>query len=281
MPDIDFPDADADDLTDDDDDDDADGPTGTPEDEPLALPSDFTAAERDDLGLQALAAVERRIRLGHAYDLLDGIKQSLNHQGAFLLDKRKHARGQKDNTRSQTQVNAAVARTRSIAGLYNYNRDRLFALSCDESDILPRLNLDTDLKGKNWNKPRQLGDSRDEASWIWTVVGDAGFPATLHTDRCAVDRVQWFRAKAEMTRANEEVNKLHAEFKRTILGFKNMSKAWEAVSTKKDLSRGAQVYAWKKADMFSKMSLQCANAFASTRRDHEEKWDYAKVNQSL
>ncbi|TFY63889.1 hypothetical protein EVJ58_g2973, partial [Rhodofomes roseus] len=275
MPEIDFPDADGELDDDDDDDDDDDTTTGTPEDEPLALPSDFTATERDDLGLQALATIERRIRVGHAYDLLDGIKQSLNHQGAFLLDKRKHARGQKDNTRSQTQVNAAVARTRAIAGLYNYNRDRLIALSCDDSDVLPQLNLDSDLKGKNWNKPRQLGDSRDEASWIWTVVPPWRSEGQAEAWQLEVDRVQWFRAKAEMTRANEEVNKLHAEFKRTILGFKNMSKAWEAVSAK-DLSRGAQVYARKKADMFSKMSLQCANAFASTRRDYQEKWDYAK-----
>ncbi|KAH9836458.1 uncharacterized protein C8Q71DRAFT_707931, partial [Rhodofomes roseus] len=241
--------------------------------------------ERDDLGLQALATVERRIRVGHAHDLLDGIKQSLNHQGAFLLDKRKHARGQKDNTRSQSQVNAAVARTRNIAGMYNYNRDRLIALSREESDVLPWINLDTDLKGKNWNKARQLGDSREEQSWIWTVVppwrSGVQVEAWQLEAMFAVDRVQWFRAKAEMTRANEEVNKLHAEFKRTILGFKNMSNAWEAVSTQQMLSRGAQAYARKKADIFSKMSLQCANAFASTRRDHEEKWDYAKVNQAL
>ncbi|TFY52044.1 hypothetical protein EVJ58_g10233 [Rhodofomes roseus] len=225
----------------------------------------------------ALATVERRIRVGHAHDLLDGIKQSLNHQGAFLLDKRKHARGQKDNTRSQSQVNAAVARTRNIAGMYNYNRDRLIALSREESDVLPWINLDTDLKGKNWNKARQLGDSREEQSWIWTVVPPWRSGVQVEAWQLEVDRVQWFRAKAEMTRANEEVNKLHAEFKRTILGFKNMSNAWEAVSTQQMLSRGAQAYARKKADIFSKMSLQCANAFASTRRDHEEKWDYAKV----
>ncbi|KAH9932518.1 uncharacterized protein B0H18DRAFT_860635, partial [Fomitopsis serialis] len=247
-------------------DDDDDEGSGTPEDEPLALPSDFSHSEREDLGLQVLALFERRIRVGHAYDLLDAIKQSLNHQGAFLLDKRKHARGQKDNMRSQTQVNAAVARTRAMAGLYNYNRDRLIALNWDESDVLFTINLDQDLKGKNWRSPRQLGDSRQEPSWIWT--SNANDHSVTHDG--SVDRVQWFRARAEKDRANEEVNKLHAEFKRTILGFKNMSNAWQAVSTKPELSEGARVYARKKADMFSKLSLQCANQFASTRRDHED-----------
>ncbi|KAH9907106.1 uncharacterized protein B0H18DRAFT_849414, partial [Fomitopsis serialis] len=235
--------------------------------EPLAFPSDFSAHEREDLGLQALAIFERRIRVGHAYDLLDGIKQSLNHQGAFLLDKRKHARGQKDNMRSQTQVNTAVAHTRAIAGLYNYNRDRLIALCADQADILTAINLDNDLKSKNWRSPRQLGDSREEASWIWKVVPPWRTEGEAEAWQLEVDRVQWFRARAEKDRANEEVNKLHAEFKRTILGFKSMSNAWEAVSTKTDLSEGARVYARKKADMFSKLSLQCANHFASTRKD--------------
>ncbi|KAH9928328.1 uncharacterized protein B0H18DRAFT_857014, partial [Fomitopsis serialis] len=236
--------------------------------EPLALPSDFSETEREDLGLQALAIFERSIRVGHAYDLLDAIKQSLNHQGAFLVDKRKHARGQKDNTRSQTQVNAAVGRTRAMAGLYNYNRDRLVALKSDESDIMSAIDLDKDLKGKNWRSPRQLGDSHAEPSWIWTAVPPWRTEAEAEAWQLeVVDRVQWFRARAEMERANEEVNKLHAEFKRTILGFKNMSNAWESVSTKATLSEGARVYARKKADMFSKLSLQCASTFASTRKD--------------
>ena len=72
---------------------------GSPEEEPLALPSDFSASERRDMGLEALAVFERWIWLGHAYDLIEAVKQSINHQGAFLVDKRKHARGQKANTR--------------------------------------------------------------------------------------------------------------------------------------------------------------------------------------
>lgn len=185
MPGVDFPDANGNEVDDaaladdgDDDDDDDEATAGSPEDEPLALPSEFSASERRDMGLEALAVFERRIRVGHAYDLLDAVKQSVNHQGAFLLDKRRHARGQKDNTRSQQQVSDAAARTRSLAKLYNYNRDRLLALSEGEpSDVLKRINLKDDLKSKNWRAPRQQGDSREERAWIWTVVPPWTSPA--------------------------------------------------------------------------------------------------------
>lgn len=155
---------------DDDDIDDIDDTTA-PEEEPLGIPSDFSLSERKTLGLEALAVFERRIRNGCAFDLLTAVKESLNHQGAFLAEKQRHARGQKDNTRSQKLVTNAAARTRVLAGLYNYNRDRLLHLSEGiATDILRPINIETDLKSKNWRKPREQGDSREEQAWIWTVV---------------------------------------------------------------------------------------------------------------
>ncbi|EPS97783.1 hypothetical protein FOMPIDRAFT_1127848 [Fomitopsis schrenkii] len=285
MPGIDFPDSgdvdghdgDFENLTDDEDDDGA--TAGSPEDEPLALPSDFSTSERRELGLDSLAVFERRIRVGHAYDLLDAVKQSINHQGAFLVDKRKHARGQKDNTRSQKQVSAAAARTRSLAQLYNYNRDRLIALSDGEpSDVLKSISLKDDLKSKNWRVPRQQGDSREECAWIWTVVPPWTSPAEADAWQLEVDRVQWFRARADMTRVKEEINKLHAEFKRACLGFESMAVSWDACTASSDLSDGAKAYAKKKADMYRKLGSQCAAAFAKARKDPGEKWDYSSVS---
>lgn len=148
-----------------------DNDTGTPEEEPLALPSDFSSAEREELGLGALAVFEHRIHLGHAHDLLQAVKLSINHQGAFLADKKKHAHGQKDNMRMQTQVNAAAAHTRLLAGLFNLNRDRLLVLSeVTTIDGLPPIDIKKDLRSRNWQKPREQGDSRDEPSWIWAVT---------------------------------------------------------------------------------------------------------------
>ncbi|EPS92648.1 hypothetical protein FOMPIDRAFT_1137502, partial [Fomitopsis schrenkii] len=246
---MDFPEIDAG-VVDDQDDDEA----GTPEEEPLALPSDFTSVEREELGLSALAVFEHRICMGHAHDLLSAIKLSLNHQGAFLADKKKHARGQKDNTRAQTQVRVAAARTRMLAEVFNYNRDRLLILSGSMTiDGLPAIDMEKDLKSRNWQKPREQGDSRHEPSWIWTVTppwSSAGDTAAWQSEG-ELDRVQWFRARAEVARINEEVNKLHAEFKRTHQGFKSMASAWEALLTCTDLSDGARAYACKKVAMYN------------------------------
>ena len=121
--------------------------------------------------MDVLGVFERRIRLGHAYDLLSTLKLSLNHQGAFLVDKQKHARGQKDNTRAQKQVNDAVARTRRVAELYNYNCGRLQALSGgDVVDLPSSIDYSKDLKCNNYRTPRQQGDSHDTPSWIWSAV---------------------------------------------------------------------------------------------------------------
>ena len=286
-------------LPSDDNDDDDDGVTdddaAAPEDEPLALPSDFSQSERRSLGLEALAVFERRIRNGCAYDLLTAVKESINHQGAFLAEKQRHARGQKDNTRSQKMVSNAAARTRVLAGLYNYNRDRLLQLSDGvATDILSAINLETDLKSKNWRKPREQGDSREQPAWIWTAVplwatsaevdawqleGSTIFRVRWVTlISITVDRVQWFRARADLACVNEEINKLHAEFKRLILGFSNMSRAWQGTAANPLLSRGSQAYALKKAGMFNTLSQQCASVFAAVRKDHTEKWDYSKVS---
>lgn len=197
---IDFPEVDGNEVDDSalpdlDEDEGEEATAGSPEEEPLALPSDFSASERRDMGLEALAVFEHRIRLGHAYDLIEAVKQSINHQGAFLVDKRKHARGQKANTRSQRQVSGAAARTRSLANLYNYNRDRLLALSDGEpTDILKRININDDLKSKNWRAPRQQGDSREERAWIWTVVPPWTSPAEVDAWQLEGKPVLAFRA---------------------------------------------------------------------------------------
>ena len=94
----------------------------------------------------------------------------------------------------------------------------------------------------------------------------------------AVDRVQWFRARADLTRVQEEINKLHAEFKRACLGFEALAAAWEGRTEGPGLSHGARAYAKKKADMYRRLGGQCAAAFAKVRKDPEEKWDYCSVS---
>ncbi|EPS92525.1 hypothetical protein FOMPIDRAFT_1056784 [Fomitopsis schrenkii] len=80
-----------------------------------------------------------------------------------------------------------------------------------------------------------------------------------------------------MMRVKEEINKLHAEFKRACLGFESMAAAWDARTVGSDLSDGAKAYTKKKADMYRKLGSQCSAVFAKARKDPEEKWDYSSI----
>lgn len=97
----------------------------------------------------------------------------------------------------------------------------------------------------------------------------------------SVERVQWFRASAEKTRVDEEVNKLHAEFRRTILAWNNMAAAWASTSLLRHVSKGATAYANKKAAMYKRMAEDCEKVYVSSRRDPDgSKLDYS-VHSSI
>ncbi|KIM46597.1 hypothetical protein M413DRAFT_22998 [Hebeloma cylindrosporum] len=65
------------------------------------------------------------------------------------------------------------------------------------------------------------------------------------------DRVQWFRAEAEMQRWQEEWEIKQADFLRCICMFSTMSDVWQALG--KDNIKGKAAYAKKKSAMFKAM----------------------------
>ncbi|GBE80499.1 hypothetical protein SCP_0302140 [Sparassis crispa] len=94
---------------------------GQPESEALVLPSDFSSGKRKMFALEILTSFEKRIQIGLTHNLLSAIKESLGHQGAFLSDKTKHVRGQKDNMRAQKMIQNAAEHSRSLTQRYNHN----------------------------------------------------------------------------------------------------------------------------------------------------------------
>ncbi|GBE87373.1 hypothetical protein SCP_1100480 [Sparassis crispa] len=208
MPKVELPDAE--DVEDDEDDE----MHRRPESEVLALPSDFSSSERQTFGLEILATFERRIRMGQAYDLLSAIKESLWHQGAFLSDKTKHVQGQKDNTRAQRMIQSVAKHTRSLARRYNHNRQRLIDLRMDDDDSpLRTIDLKKDLTIKNIRVAHSLGDSKEVRVWFWNVAPPGATAQDVAAWAVEVERVEWFRASAEKACHDEEVNKLHEEFR--------------------------------------------------------------------
>ncbi|OCH85160.1 hypothetical protein OBBRIDRAFT_692560, partial [Obba rivulosa] len=224
----------------------------------LALPGDFSAEQFEEYGLISLGVVKMRLHLGRGYNLLGAVRQAVQHRGAFIEEKVKNSRGTKDNTRAQTIIKQAKTQLDNLANKYNENWDRLASLlrvllrdkltAAERNDLkaLRRLDLQTDLRARDIQAARTLGDSRFVGSWIWSVhAGGSG--------REEAERVEWFRARAEKERYDEEVNILHAEFRRTIKSFMKMSEVWEAAARKSDRSPGAKAYAKQKSFMFKRM----------------------------
>ncbi|KAF8966729.1 hypothetical protein BDZ97DRAFT_1756333 [Flammula alnicola] len=73
------------------------------------------------------------------------------------------------------------------------------------------------------------------------------------------DRVQWFRAEAEMQRWQEEWEIKQVEFLRCIRYFEQMSITWNELATRS--SGGKAAYAKKKSAMFHEMTTHARNLF--------------------
>src|SRR5262245_64135092 len=74
------------------------------EHEILFLPSDFPCGEREKVEATALGVEEAKLREGEAFDALRAIQNAVKTMTALLDRKRKHARGQADNTRASTYI---------------------------------------------------------------------------------------------------------------------------------------------------------------------------------
>ncbi|KAK6984264.1 hypothetical protein R3P38DRAFT_3332856 [Favolaschia claudopus] len=74
------------------------------------------------------------------------------------------------------------------------------------------------------------------------------------------DRVQWFRAEADMQRWQEQIEQKLAELSRTRRSFKKMESVWTELATSQPSDRpGAAAYARQKAAMYQKRSSEAHN----------------------
>ncbi|KAK7021435.1 hypothetical protein R3P38DRAFT_2435965, partial [Favolaschia claudopus] len=87
---------------------------------------------------------------------------------------------------------------------------------------------DKDLYTTDVNEPHQLRDGSKVEGWIWRI-GKYGNPSPEEQAQMSLD-VQWFRARADMERWQEEVEILAQEFRRSIKGFTKMRDVWTSLA---------------------------------------------------
>lgn len=94
----------------------------------------------------------------------------------------------------------------------------------------------------------------------WEAEGNTCFCVERQMLICFIsgDRVQWFRAEAEMQRWQEQVEQKLAELLRTIRSFGKMKETWTELSlTQASNLPGHVAYAKKKASMYETMENDC------------------------
>ncbi|KAJ7056074.1 hypothetical protein C8F01DRAFT_1257888 [Mycena amicta] len=99
--------------------------------------------------------------------------------------------------------------------------------------------------------PQQNKDTNDRPSgWIWNL-GKLSKMSDTEMDEWSRegDRVQWFRAEAEMKRWQGQKEQKIAELLRTRRSFQKMDTTWTQLAAQNDLA-GYQAYARQKAAMY-------------------------------
>ena len=156
-------------------------------DEVFALPSDFTTDELEEYEITHLVQFELALRVGLAFDQLDGLRKTVRHRASLIGDKISTARGQKVNKDAQEHIQRIKTLAVRLSEVYNDNFSRIERLRGKaynpSSDPSPGARLrkvvpESDLTLANLDV-RVLGDSKVTASWIWEVFE----PATGQTTK--------------------------------------------------------------------------------------------------
>jgi hypothetical protein len=81
-----------------------------------------------------------------------------------------------------------------------------------------------------------------------------------------VDRVKWFRERANRDRLREETEILEAEFERTTASHTCMANVWNQLADRCIRNPGAAAYACKKVAMYTQLAAECTHMYQDAKR---------------
>ncbi|KAJ7840097.1 hypothetical protein B0H14DRAFT_2587662 [Mycena olivaceomarginata] len=202
---------------------------GEPEKMRLLLPSDFSPADRARLELSGLATAEYGLHEGQAHDALADLRTAI--------------------------------RTKNLQSEFEED-GHLRALGLPKGDAT----LQPLSRNEQWGKggvALKVIRSKDREPWFWAAQRPAGLDAKAEADwEEEMDRVQWFRERALMKRANEEVEILEVEFERSIRWFLKNSENWTTMAERERRAdyvdnQGWRAYAHKQAIIYADLAREC------------------------
>ncbi|KAG7086172.1 hypothetical protein E1B28_002131 [Marasmius oreades] len=197
----------------------------------LYLPSDFSQQERKKLSLDLLSSIELKLREGECNDAIVGLCDAINYKTVMRENQRANSHGVIQNTRSVKWLKTAEVKKQLHATHYRASRLAILGLlGIDDSPDYPVLK-DEDMYAKNPTVARELGDGKRVDAWIWRYGQLKGLGTKAKADFLTeMERVQWFRAKADMERLVEEVELLEEEFRCLTRACRAMTSYWSQLA---------------------------------------------------
>ncbi|KAJ6607947.1 hypothetical protein B0H10DRAFT_1816781 [Mycena sp. CBHHK59/15] len=205
-----------------------------PEKMRLLLPSDFSPADRARLKLSELGVVEYGLREGQAHDSLMDLCTAIRTKNFNMGLKTTDIYGTGATTRAGNFLKSLHNKVQGAGDMYRRSWRSLRALGLPRDDPT----LQPLSRNEQWGKggvALKTSRSKDREPWFWSAQRPAGLDAKAQAEwEQEMDRVQWFRERALMKRANEEVEILEAEFERSRRWFTKNSEIWmEMAETEK------------------------------------------------
>ncbi|KAJ7692010.1 hypothetical protein B0H16DRAFT_1353113, partial [Mycena metata] len=233
-----------------------------PEEMRLLLPSSIDASRRRILQMVELATTEYQLCEGMAHDALQDVRNAIktfNFNLKFMVDKK--IRGQAAGTRAQSFLRTLANDRVIAANEYRTTRGALLSLGLREDDSMLQPLADNELYSKNNTDSTKMGESKEVDPWFWSVGWPAGMSAKQDKEwSVEIDRVKWFRDRANLQRAKEQAELVDVEFDRTITAFEKSASAWKILHSECMPGSGEVLYAHNKYLMDIMLAQHCSAA---------------------
>lgn len=145
---------------------------GDPHVDPILVPSQLDRQQREEFQLMGAVKIELEMRLGQAYDSLDGVRKSLGLR-SFLSRNSKQKNGHVMTTKSMESIRRADRNVQMHAQVYRRSYAALQTLQVDDARMASLRNLKAeDLRVLGtWltDESYSSREQQDRLPWIWTM----------------------------------------------------------------------------------------------------------------
>lgn len=171
------------------------------QDAKLYFPSAWTQEERVELGLQAAAAIEQKLRAPHCHDILNEVRNSLGYKSVLVRGQRNHgATGVAGFTRGQMLISRASSQAALHAKVYNISYQALCnlgtafglnkpagalqsLLASDMSTLSEWLEIQRDIPDPTTSHRPMIGKlGKKHLPWFWRTIGGVVHEKDNETD---------------------------------------------------------------------------------------------------